>query len=270
MSTPYPPIHGSPSTSPLHARPNVYVVDDDISVRESLDALIRCAGWRPAVFSSAEEFLSHPRIPSPSCLVLDVTLPELNGLDLQRRIAADLNEIPIIFITGYGNVAMAVQAMKAGAVEFLTKPFNDEVLLGAIGQAIERSRDVLGEQERIRAIRDRYGSLSLRERQVMDSVVRGLLNKQIGAELAISEVTVKAHRGRAMRKMRADSVVDLVNMAAALRPGAGAERASDWRKQPSYFVVTSPGVAPVAGGRASSCARRYTGDSPSRDSVPAL
>src|SRR5579862_1078390 len=144
MSTPYPPIHGSPSTSPLHARPNVYVVDDDISVRESLDALIRCAGWRPAVFSSAEEFLSHPRIPSPSCLVLDITLPELNGLDLQRRIAGDLNKIPIIFITGYGNVAMAVQAMKAGAVEFLTKPFNDEVLLGAIGQAIERSRDVLG------------------------------------------------------------------------------------------------------------------------------
>jgi FixJ family two-component response regulator len=222
----------------------VYVVDDDISVRESLEALIRCAGWWPTVFESAEEFLSHPRVPSPSCLVLDVALPELNGLDLQRRIAADLNNMPIIFITGHGNVAMAVQAMKAGAVEFLTKPFNDEVLLRAIGQAIERSRAVLGEQERIRAIRDDYGSLSLRERQVMELVVRGLLNKQIGAELGISEVTVKAHRGRAMRKMRADSLVDLVNMAAALRPRAGAERTGDWRKQPRYLVVPSRGVAP--------------------------
>jgi FixJ family two-component response regulator len=243
MSTLYPPVHGSRCFSPLLARPTVYVVDDDISVRESLDALIRCAGWRPAVFGSAEEFLSQPRVPSPSCLVLDVTLPELNGLDLQRRIAAGLDNMPIIFITGYGDVAMAVQAMKAGAVEFLTKPFNDEVLLRGIRQAIERSRAVLGEQERIRAIRDGYVSLSLRERQVMELVVRGLLNKQVGAELGISEVTVKAHRGRAMRKMRADSLVDLVNMATALRLRAGAERASDRRKQPSYLVVPARGVS---------------------------
>jgi FixJ family two-component response regulator len=244
MSTLYPPVHGSRSSSPLLAGPTVYVVDDDISVRESLDELIRWAGWRPAVFGSAEEFLSHPRVPSPSCLVLDVTLPELNGLELQRRIAADLNNMPIIFITGYGDVATAVQAMKAGAAEFLTKPFNDEVLLRSIRQALERSRAVLGEQERIRAIREAYVSLSLRERQVMELVVRGLLNKQIGGELSISEVTVKAHRGRAMRKMRADSLVDLVNMAAALRPRASAEWESDWRKQPALSRGSHAGCFP--------------------------
>jgi FixJ family two-component response regulator len=199
------------------ATPIVFVVDDDISVRESLEALIRFAGWQPEIFASAQEFLSRPPVPVPNCLVLDVSLPGLNGLDLQKRIAADRIDMPIIFITGHGDVPMTVQAMKAGAVEFLMKPFSDDVLLKAIRHAIERSHTVLGHEAKIQTLRDCYASLSRREREVMALVVTGLLNKQVGFELGISEITVKAHRGKVMRKMKAASLVDLVTMAAKLR-----------------------------------------------------
>lgn len=197
--------------------PNVFVVDDDVSVRESLELMIRTAGWKPVLFASAQEFLAYPRTLAPSCLVLDVSLPDLNGLELQKRITTDRTDMPILFITGYGDVPMTVQAMKAGAVEFLTKPFSDDVLLDAIRHALERSQSALGEELELRALRDDYASLSRREQEVMALVVSGLLNKQVGAELGISEITVKAHRGNVMRKMKADSLPDLVNMAARLR-----------------------------------------------------
>ncbi len=197
------------------ATPVVFVVDDDISVRESLELLIRCAGWQPETFASAQEFLARPRVDVPSCLVLDVTLPDLNGLDLQKRVV-DRTDMPIIFITGHGDVPMSVQAMKAGAVEFLTKPFGDDVLLNAIRHAIERSYATLGQEAEIEALRDCYTALSRREREVMALVVSGLLNKQVAGDLGISEITVKAHRGQVMRKMKADSVADLVRMAARL------------------------------------------------------
>jgi FixJ family two-component response regulator len=199
------------------ATPIVFVVDDDVSVRESLEALIRDAGWQPEIFASAEEFLSRPRVSGPSCLVLDVGLPDLNGLDLQQRVATDRPDMPIIFITGHGEVPMTVRAMKAGAVEFLTKPFGDDVLLSAIRDAIHRSETAVGREAEIQALRDRYASLSHREREVMALVVTGLLNKQVGGELGISEITVKAHRGQVMRKMKARSLADLVNMAARLQ-----------------------------------------------------
>ena len=199
-----------------HAVPIVFVVDDDVSVRESLELLIRCEGWEPQTFASALEFLSRPRALVPSCLVLDISLPGLNGLDLQKQVAVERPDIPIIFITGYGDVPKTVQAMKAGAVEFLTKPFAEEVLLSAIRQAIERSQAALGREAEIRTLRDRYASLSGREREVMTLVVSGLLNKHVGGELGISEITVKAHRGRMMQKMKAGSLADLVNMAAQL------------------------------------------------------
>jgi FixJ family two-component response regulator len=196
--------------------PIVYVVDDDISVREALEALIREAGWQPCVFASAQEFLAHPRAATPSCLVLDVSLPDLNGLDLQQHLAATRNHIPIIFITGYGNVPMTVRAMKAGAVEFLTKPFGDEVLLDTIRQALQRSTMTLGQEAELQLLQLRYASLSTREREVMDLVVTGLMNKQVGGKLGISEITVKAHRGQVMRKMCSTSLADLVNIAAKL------------------------------------------------------
>jgi len=194
----------------------VFVVDDDISVRESLELLIRSEGWQPETFASAQEFLAHPRMLVPSCLVLDVSLPGLNGLDLQKRVAVERIDMPIIFITGHGNVPMTVQAMKAGAVEFLTKPFSDDVLLSAIRNAIERSQTALGHEAEMQALRDRYESLTRREREVMALVASGLLNKQVGWELGISEITVKAHRGQVMQKMKADSLADLVKMAARL------------------------------------------------------
>ena len=208
------------TTKPLrmsHPSAVVFVVDDDISVRESLELLIRTAGWQPETYSSAQEFLVRPRLFAPSCLVLDVSLPDLNGLDLQNRIGADRRDMPIIFITGYGDVPMTVRAMKAGAVEFLTKPFGDDVLLEAIRGALERSEEALRDEAELRVIRDQYASLSRREREVMTLVVSGLLNKQIAGRLGISEITVKSHRGKVMRKMKVDSVADLVTRAAELK-----------------------------------------------------
>jgi FixJ family two-component response regulator len=199
------------------ATPIVFVVDDDASVRKSLEFLIDSAGWQPETFASAQEFLSRPRVLAPSCLVLDVTLPDINGLELQKLVAVDRIDMPIIFISGYGDVPMTVQAMKAGAVEFLTKPFSDDVLLTAIQHALERSSTALANEAQTRTLRDCHESLSPREREVMALVVSGLLNKQVGGELGISEITVKAHRGQVMRKMKAGSLADLVNMASTLR-----------------------------------------------------
>ena len=208
----------SKSSPKSHATPIVFVVDDDISVRESLELLIHSEGWQPETFESAQEFLAHPRALVPSCLVLDVSLPGLNGLELQKRVAVERIDMPIIFITGYGDVPMTVQAMKAGAVEFLTKPFGDNVLLSAIRNAIELSKTALGHEAEIQSLRDRYESLTRREREVMALVASGLLNKQDGGELGISEITVKAHRGQVMQKMKADSFAELVKMAARLGP----------------------------------------------------
>ena len=193
----------------------VFVLDDDVSVRESLELLIRTAGWQPEMFASAQEFLSRRRPTVPCCLVLDVTLPGLSGLELQPQLA-ERTDMPIIFITGYGDVPMTVRAMKAGAVEFLTKPFDDDVLLSAIRNALERSQAVLAQEANMRTLRECHASLTPREHEVMTLVVSGLLNKQVGGELGISEITVKAHRGQVMRKMKADSLPDLVTMAARL------------------------------------------------------
>ena len=208
--------HQLESSAMKPATPIVFVVDDDISVRESLELLIRSEGWEPETFASAQEFLARPRSLVPSCLVLDVSLPGLNGLELQKRVAIERTDVPIIFITGFGDVPMTVQAMKAGAVEFLTKPFSDDVLLSAIRNAIERSKTALGREAEMQVLRDRYASLTRREREVMALVASGLLNKQVGGELGISEITVKAHRGQVMQKMKADSFAELVKMAARL------------------------------------------------------
>lgn len=203
--------------------PIVFIVDDDISVRESLELLIRNEGWEPETFASAQQFLDRPRGFVPSCLILDISLPGLNGLDLQKRVAIERTDLPIIFITGYGDIPKTVQAMKAGAVEFLTKPLNDEALLSAIRQAHERSRRALAHNAEVQELRSRYASLTPREQQVMSLVVSGLLNKQVGGELGISEITVKAHRGQVMQKMKADSLATLVKIAAKLhRPPAPA------------------------------------------------
>jgi FixJ family two-component response regulator len=208
-------VDGTPSVLPI-----VFVVDDDATVRESLEWLVQSAGCLAETFASAEEFLARPRVLTPSCLVLDVALPNLNVLDLQKRIAADRVDMPIIFITGDADIPTIVRAMKAGAAEFLTKPFDANVLLNAIREAVDRSECVLRQEAKMRSLRNRYDSLTAREREVMDLVVTGELNKQVGGELGISEITVKTHRGNMMRKMQAGSFVDLLNMAAILRPAS--------------------------------------------------
>jgi FixJ family two-component response regulator len=223
--------------------PVVFIVDDDVSVRESLEPLIRCMGWRPVAFASAQEFLAHSRVRVPGCLVLDVTLPGLNGLELQKCIAADRFELPIVFISGQGDIPTTVKAMKAGAHEFLTKPFNDEVFLAAVRNAIEHSQTALGRESETRALRGRYASLTARERQVMVLVVAGLLNKQVGTELGISEITVKGHRGRVMEKMEASSLPDLVRMAARLRLQSPLR--TNAVQQPPGFRVDSRRSVPV-------------------------
>jgi FixJ family two-component response regulator len=202
------------------SRPIVFVVDDDVSVRESLELLVRNAGWQPETFESAQDFLTRPRPQLPSCLVLDLSLPGISGLDLQKQVSTERSDMPIIFITGHGDVPKSVQAMKAGAVEFLTKPVSNDVLLEAIREALERSRAVLVHAEEMQELRKRFALLSPREREVMALVVSGRLNKQIGGELDISVITVKTHRGKVMHKMKADSLADLVNMAAKLRLGS--------------------------------------------------
>ena len=204
------------SMAALPETPVVFVVDDDISVRESLEALIDWAGWQPETFDSAQPFLARPKCLNPCCLVLDVSMPGINGLELQKLIAEDRVDMPIIFITGHGDIPMSVQAMKAGAVEFLTKPIDDEALLNAIRHAIERSKAALEGDAKVRVFRDRYESLTPREQEVMLLVVSGLLNKQVGVQLGISEITVKAHRGKMMQKMGADSLAELVRMSVSL------------------------------------------------------
>jgi FixJ family two-component response regulator len=202
------------------SEPVIAIVDDDPSAREGLQSLIESAGWMTETFASAQEFLARPGAAAPSCLVLDLQLPGLSGLDLQKRMADVGLEIPIVFLTGHGNIPASVQAMKAGAVEFLTKPFVEEELLRAVQEAIERDRRTRQRHAEMREVRDRYESLTAREQQVMQQVVSGLLNKQIAAELNITEFTVKIHRGHVMRKMRADSLADLVRMAESLRIGS--------------------------------------------------
>lgn len=209
-----------------NAMPIVFIVDDDISVRESLELLVRNENWKPETFASAQEFLNRPSTLAPSCLVLDLSLPGLNGLELQKQLAVEHLDLPIIFITGCGDVPKSVQAMKAGAVEFLTKPLDYEVLVSAIRNALQRSRAALAQDSEMRELRDRYTSLTPREQQVMALVVSGLLNKQVGGELGISEITVKAHRGRVMQKMKANSLADLVRMAAKVKPASPATQAA--------------------------------------------
>ena len=210
------PTAKSAATVVSDTRPIVFVVDDDLSVRESLEAWVGEAGWRSRLFVSAEDFLNDPGERTPGCLVLDVSLPDLDGLELQERIAEDRAYMPIIFITGRGDIPMSVQAMKAGAVEFLTKPVRPDVLVSAIRAAIERSRAVLAEQEELSNLRARHDALTPRERDVMALVVRGRLNKEVAAELGIKEFTVKHHRGSAMHKMKARSLAELVRIAARL------------------------------------------------------
>jgi len=201
-----------PTTTPV-----VFVVDDDISIRESMELLIKNEGWHVETFTSAEEFLQRPNESVASCLVLDISMPGLNGLELQKRLAVERPNMPIIFVTGHGDIRKTVQAMKAGAVEFLTKPFPDRTLVSAISGAIERSKALIGRDADFRALRARYERLTAREREVMALVVLGSANKHVASELGISEITVKAHRGSMMRKMEADSLAELVNQAGRLR-----------------------------------------------------
>ena len=204
------------SMTMFDAAPTVTIVDDDISIRESLEPMLRLAGWKVLSFESANALLERGAPRGPGCLLLDISLPDLNGLDLQERLAAERPDLPIIFLTGYGDVPMTVRAMKAGAAEFLTKPFDHDVLIAAVERAIERSRGLIAAQEQLRTIQERYDTLSKREREVMHLIVAGLLNKQVGGELNISEITVKAHRGRLMEKMKAASFADLVKMSERL------------------------------------------------------
>ncbi len=198
------------------ARPTIVVVDDDISIRESLGFLIQSEGWEPALFESAQDFLPRLSTIVPSCLILDVNLPDLSGLDIQQRISGERSSTPIIFITGSGDIPTSVRAMKAGAAEFLTKPLDDEILIAAIRDAVLSSQANLEREGALRQLEERFASLTKREREVMSLVVKGLMNKQVGFELDISEITVKAHRGRVMEKMQATTFVDLVNMAGRL------------------------------------------------------
>ncbi|MEX3812613.1 response regulator transcription factor [Paraburkholderia sp. BR13439] len=207
----------SESSAP-HDTPVVFVVDDDVSVRESLEAMVRSAGLIPEMFACAQDFLGRPRPMVPNCLVLDVSLPELGGLDLQKLIATERTDMPIIFMTGFDEVRTAVWPMKAGAFDILTEPFDDYVLLDVIRQAIERSRAAMREEAELLAIQDRYAALSQREREVMALVVTGLLNKQVGGQLGICEITVKMHRRHVMRKMSARSLADLISMEWRLHP----------------------------------------------------
>lgn len=203
-------------------RPVVAIVDDDVSIREALEPLLRLSGWRVEAFACASAFLEWPAADGPGCVLLDMSLPDLNGLDLQIRIADERPQMPIIFLTGFGDVPTTVRAMKAGAVEFLTKPFEDHVLLVAVERAIERSRAIVAERANLRELQARYDLLSRREREVMHLIVAGLLNKQVGGELGISEITVKAHRGRLMEKMKAASFAELVKMSEKLGLGTSA------------------------------------------------
>ncbi len=213
-----PRVQTLPVSTPM---PIVFIVDDDVSVRESLELLVRNENWKPETFASAQEFLNHPRPIVPSCLVLDLSLPGLNGLELQKQLVVQHIDMPIIFITGHGDIPKSVQAMKAGALEFLTKPLDNNALVSAIEKALERNRLAIAQEAEMRELRDRYGTLTPREQQVMALVVSGLLNKQVGAELDISEITVKAHRGRVMEKMKAGSLADLVKMASRLGVARG-------------------------------------------------
>jgi len=232
--------------------PVVFIVDQDGSVRESLDLLIQCTGMRARTFASAREFLACPRVNVPSCLVLDVSLPDVSGLDLQAQIAADRADMPIIMITDHGDIPTIVRAMKAGAADFLTKPIDADDMLGAVRSAIARSVAAQGDQAVLRDLRERHASLSQRERQVMSLVVTGRLNKQVARELGISEITVKAHRGKVMRKMQVDSLAALVNVAARLRIGSGLSimpsYATPVAEPAPHSVPVRPGAVAAAGG----------------------